>query len=271
MSLPLELIFVRHGESEYNLASKRAKKGDRSDFEGEFAQRHGSKWRLTDKGREQALTAGQWLRNDPFLNGAITHLRDGDGYYVSPALRSRETAGLLGLEHALWRIEPHLRERDYGDTNSIDMPDAFAFKDHNPYYGAPPDGESLITVGERVRHLLYTLAREFAQKRVIVVCHGEFMWAARLVLEKMYEEDFLELNASENPHDHIWNCQILHYSRNTLPNGTPVLAEQYTSVRSVCPSDLSKSSNDWKPIVRKKFTNEQLLAEVEKYPLLVPR
>ncbi len=56
--LPYELILVRHGESEGNLAQARSKRGDMSAYTPEFRRKHSSSYRLTDKGIMQAKLAG---------------------------------------------------------------------------------------------------------------------------------------------------------------------------------------------------------------------
>src|SRR3989344_3907849 len=50
---PLELVFVRHGESEGNVAVKAAERGDTSYFTPEFRKRHSSTWDLTKKGIQE--------------------------------------------------------------------------------------------------------------------------------------------------------------------------------------------------------------------------
>jgi hypothetical protein len=57
-----EVVLVRHGESEGNVAFNRSMAGDHSLYSGEFLERHSSLWRLTDRGRAQALTTGEWMR-----------------------------------------------------------------------------------------------------------------------------------------------------------------------------------------------------------------
>ena len=52
-----ELVLVRHGESEGNIARRRSLLGDHSVYAGEFLERHSSLWRLSDQGREQAIAA----------------------------------------------------------------------------------------------------------------------------------------------------------------------------------------------------------------------
>ena len=58
-TLPLDLVLVRHGESEGNVAQEWSKLGDDSLWTEEFRQRHSSRYRLTLKGREQVRGGGE--------------------------------------------------------------------------------------------------------------------------------------------------------------------------------------------------------------------
>ena len=62
MTMPIDLVLVRHGESEGNAARRSSIAGDNSVFTEEFCGRHSSRFRLTDRGREQARAAGTWLK-----------------------------------------------------------------------------------------------------------------------------------------------------------------------------------------------------------------
>jgi NAD+ kinase len=64
MAMPLDLVLVRHGESEGNVASRFAEAGDNSVFSEEFCNRHNSRLRLTDRGRQQASAAGDWIKRN---------------------------------------------------------------------------------------------------------------------------------------------------------------------------------------------------------------
>lgn len=61
---PLELVLVRHGQSEGNEAVARSQRGDLSAYTPEFKNKHSSTYRLTDKGIEQAKVAGHWIREN---------------------------------------------------------------------------------------------------------------------------------------------------------------------------------------------------------------
>src|ERR1700722_18361885 len=82
MAMPLDLVLIRHGESEGNVAFGKSRQGDDSHFTPKFLTRHSSHWRLTTRGAHQARCAGDWLRE----NVAESF----DRYYVSEYLRAME-------------------------------------------------------------------------------------------------------------------------------------------------------------------------------------
>lgn len=145
---------------------------------------------------------------------------------------------------------------DVGLRDFVERTGSSTFREEDPFYGAPPNGESISNLCLRVDRVLDTLHREYPGKSVIIVCHGELMWAFRVRLERLLEDDFIRLDKSKNPHDRIHNAQILHYK-----NGH--------QVRSICPSDKTLSSNGWKEIYRKQFSNQDLLDDVEKHPHVI--
>lgn len=261
--LPLDLILVRHGQSEGNLANKASRKGDDGFFTEEFLDRHSREFRLTDKGITQAKAAGEWLRaNVPMPL---------DRFYVSDYIRAKETAAYLALPTALWRSEFHLRERDHALMDNI--PDAekkqrfateHALYEQDAFLAYPAGGgESFAAHCFRMKAtMLEHWARECADKRVIAVCHGHVMRALQVELEAMDHDDFIRLNDSDAPEDKVRNCQIFWYTRRD-PESL-VLGDAYVAMRSVSPSE--GRDFGWRRIVRHKFTNEDLLAEVARYP-----
>ncbi len=267
--MPIDLVLVRHGESEGNVVSELSKKGDH-DAVARFHGRHGSTFRLTKRGVEQAKKAGEWVRIEIEL-GCAELCR----YYVSSYLRARETAGHLGLPDAKWYIEMALREREWGDLDVKSYAEreerfkaSLEMKKTTPLYWIPPNGESIAQLAEgRVYRMLGTLARECSDKRVVIVCHGETMWAFRVLLERMTDMEYARLDASRDPKDRIQNCQILHYTRR--PPGQMTDAPHYMHMRSVCPWDPSLSSNEWMPITRPSFSGKELLDLVEKQPRII--
>ncbi len=255
--MPRNLVFVRHGESEGNVANHASRNGDDSYLTPEFRARHTSDWDLTPRGVEQAAAAKEWLDRE---------FPDGFGRcVVSDYRRARHTAGLLGIPNAEWYVDYYLRERDYGDLDAHTHAERLRLfqavldrRAAQSFYWRPPNGESMADLCLRFDRALDTFHRECADKDVVVVCHGEVMWAARLRLERLDMADWLRLDASKAPRDRIHNCQILHYTRED-PTGEATASDRLGWFRSVCPSDPSLSSNEWQRIVRKKITNEELL------------
>lgn len=266
MTMPIDLVLVRHGESEGNVIKKRAEQGDISGFTEEYRARHSSKLRLSDRGIAQAEAAGQWLKDNGFPRF--------DRYYVSEYLRAKETAGRLDLDLAPsqgWFVDFALRERDYGLWDAMPYEERLErFGDHERHktrdgkYWAPPGGESIAEVALRFGRILDTLHRECSDKRVVIVSHGELMWAARLRLERMSDERFQELDASTEPADRIRNCQVIHYTRRDPV--TQLLERRYGWMRSVCPWDPNPKADGWQEIVRPAYGNRELLEHVARYP-----
>jgi NAD+ kinase len=265
MTMPLDLVLVRHGESEGNVAFGLSRQGDHSHYTPEFLARHSSRWRLTDKGVAQAHNAGDWLRR----NLAESF----DRYYVSEYLRAMETAAHLGFQGARWFCEFYLRERDWGALDVMSFEerrqrygDELRRRELDTFFWAPPAGESLANMCLRIDRVLDTLHRECADRRVLIVCHGEVMWGFRVRLERMSQERYRELDQSREPQVKIHNCQVLHYTRRDPTTG--VLGAHLNWVRSVCPWDSTLSSNEWQGIRRPSYANDDLRAVAEKSPRL---
>lgn len=264
--MPVNLVFVRHGLSEGNIANKRSRAGDHSEFTEAFRARHSSLWRLTDLGNQQIETAGEWI--DKNIG------RRFDRRMTSAYIRAMESAYRLHTEGPPWYIDFNLRERDYGaldvlpeNERNIRYKGDLQRREIEPFFWRPARGESIAQVCQRMRIIYDTLHRECSDMSVIVVCHGEVMWANRVLLERMTQPRYRELDKSEHPFDHIHNGQVLHYTRRNPE--TQELAQKLSWMRSVCPTNLSLSSNNWQEIRRPTFTDADLLAEVERIPRLI--
>jgi NAD+ kinase len=268
--LPIDLVLVRHGQSVGNEAQRSAEQGDHSAAR-RLADRHTSSFGLTQLGRDQALMAGDYLTGEFFS-------RDQQGFgrcSTSEYARAMETAGLLVLPGAEWFADFHLTERDWGDFDHCPSEerearfgDALRRRDVEPFFWRPPNGESFAQLCLRVDRVLHTLHRECGDKRVILVCHGEVMWAFRVRLERMSQVRFKQLHLSKNPLDRIHNCQIMHYTRRDPE--TSRLAPYANWMRMIRPTERPVWSSGWQPIVRPRYTNEQLLAVVRDVTAVIP-
>jgi NAD+ kinase len=224
-------------------------------------------WRLTDAGVHQAQATGRWIRQHvdrPFT-----------GCCTSEYVRARETAAHLGLPGASWVQDILLRERSWGRADFV-MPESeryerfaeeLAARRQDPCYWRPPEGESLADVYVRIRLVLAKMGECSPDGTCILVTHEDVMWAARLLLEGVSQEQWRALLLSEDPCDKLHNGQVLHYSRRDPDTGR--CSDSFQWVRSVCPWDPTRSPNAWQHIRPSRFSNKELLATVEGIERLV--
>jgi NAD+ kinase len=261
VELPLEVVLVRHGESEGNEAVRRERAGDDSMLK-RLRERHSSFWRLTDEGIAQAERSGGWLRN-AFPEGF-------DHYYTSEFLRAMETAARLGLPDAEWVIHPALRERSWGDLDRLTEHERhehyaaeLADRATSPFYWRPPNGESIAEVSARLLGLLDRLQHDCPGGRALLVCHGELIGAFRARLEDMSQRDFRTW--CTDPNEKIANGEIIHYTRRDPESGE--LSERFAWRRTAVPGDESRSQ-PWCRIERRRYDVAGLLAAVDETPRL---
>jgi len=266
MGMPVDLVLVRHGQSEGNVAVAASKRGDESYIElPEFRLRHSSWWRLTELGVRQAEQAGEWIRAN-----IGEHY---DRYYVSSYTRAIETAGHLSLPDASWYLEPRLRERQRGREDLLgavereEQVESIAERASAPMYWRPLNGESISDVCGRVRDVVETLHREADGQRAIIVCHGEVMESFRVVLERLTPQQYEEWTNSDNPRHRIHNGQIFHFTRRDPE--TDEVAPYLNWWRSISPTDLSLCDPSWHLLHRPSFDNEELLALAEETTRLI--
>jgi len=217
---------------------------------------------LTELGRWQAHVAGDWIKEN------VGHI---DTHYTSEYIRAIETASLLSLDNSLWKRDFYLRERDWGQLDPLpysarreNFMNDLNRKELDSFFWTPPAGESLASVCLRVDRVISTLHRECSDRRVLMVCHGELMWAFRVRLEWISQLKYRELDMSRDPLDKIYNCQILHYTRRNPV--THRLEQHLNWFRSICPWDLARSRNEWFEVSRNRLTSQDLHEQVETVP-----
>ena len=216
MGMPLDLYVIRHGESEANVIINAGEQGDNSLYTQDNVTVPDRSWRLTATGRKQADCIGRWL---------VAQQQLFDRYLVSPYVRTRETAATMALPKAKWEEARVLRERSWGEINTITQDDFrtnyarnWMFKRTDPLYWRPPAGESIADVSEnRVHNLLTSLNRRAEAESVVAVTHGDFMLALMLTLEDLSDEEFMR--RADDPAWAITNCTCLHYSRRDPATG----------------------------------------------------
>jgi broad specificity phosphatase PhoE len=228
---PASLLLVRHGESAGNVAR------DRAEASGEqlidIAVRD-MDVPLSDRGRQQARAVGRWL--------AEQHRTRPRAVVCSPYVRAQQTAELAVAASGLARpivLDERLREREFGILDRLthagiaarfpDQADARARV--GKFYHRPPGGESWCDVGLRVRSLLDTVSREHAGEHVCVVAHQVVILMFCYVLERLTEEQILELDR----HQELANCSLTTYVHR---RGRPAMErERFNSVEALARLD----------------------------------
>mmetsp|Transcript_14068 Transcript_14068/g.27213 ORF Transcript_14068/g.27213 Transcript_14068/m.27213 type:complete len:337 (+) Transcript_14068:2-1012(+) len=252
--LPIDLILVRHGQSEANMMIEMKKKGDMSGQHAmDAARKHDSMMRLTDLGREQARCVGAWLTK---------HLGIFDKFYVSEYVRTKETAAMMALPQARWQADMMIRERDQGVQDgqgdvkmNLSEEELQRYK-KSPMYWQPVAGESMSILCQRVRLFLHRIQQNATGMRVVVVCHYRTIHAFRLLLEDTRQENYEKLLA-----DHMPNCCIWWYSRRDEDGR--VRSHICTCKRIEVLPDGSSNIITF-PVKSSHSTDEELLAEVNK-------
>lgn len=262
-NMPIDLVLIRHGSSEGNLAFTLSRKGNHSLFTNKFFETHESKWRLTKEGREQASETGKWVKkNISYFFGK---------YLASEYVRALETAALLDLPHSHWNRNVFLRERNYGRLASLSYEEretrfskAMEMRKRDAFYWTPPSGESLASVALRVDYILDQLSEEpLRPSSAIIITHFNVMHVFRSRIEMIRQKDFdysKIINCTED--QKIKNAGVVHYTRRD-----PVTKEIYPVYkwkRHATPYLGGKFANPpWEEINYTTLTNEQILKEIE--------
>lgn len=191
--MPLQqVILVRHGQSEGNLAAERAQ---REGLERIDVPARDPDVELSETGRRQAAAVGHWLSDlaDRERPGIV---------WTSPYLRARQTGEIALQEAELeldFRVDERLRDRDMGIT---DMLTADGITRKYPeeaerrawigkFYYRPPGGESWADVAGRVRAVLSDLAAD-SHDIALVTAHDVVNLLFCYVAEGLDEEAVLD-------------------------------------------------------------------------------
>jgi len=239
--LPFDIVFVRHGESEGNVASRYEDDGD-DRFRKRIEKKSTYDYRLTKEGVMQARITGEWIRKNIFENF--------NRYYSSDLLRAKETAVHLGFKDARWMLETDIREQYLSHDKS-----------------SSSDVSLARSIG--IEQFIDTLLRASTDSSVIVVCHATTMRSFMIRLEKLPYHNLYQVE--RNPDLTIKNCEVTWYSRRhpRLGSISPDIAWKTMVVPYQGPS-IVKERLTWKPVYRPSFSSSDLLKEVqEKSDLLI--
>lgn len=254
-TMPKNLIFIRHGESQANEKYEKIKDLlHATDDDVTYPDRE---WGLTQKGIYQAKRLGRFLNKNFNINFT--------NFYVSPYLRARQTAAYLNLYNAKWQPRRELRERSWGDIDSIptaefkkNYPKNYSLHEQDPMYWMPPGGESLASVAEgRLLSFFSDLKFELPNNaNVLCVCHHDIMLCAKIILEHLTDDSFIKAYNSNKLN--LPNASALCFSRRDPNNGS--LNDSICFVRVIYfEDDGTLISTPWSEINKPKYSNEQLL------------
>jgi NAD+ kinase len=269
--MPRTLTLIRHGESESNLAKDASQTGVPLARVKELMATHTSKRRLTSLGVAQAQRAGEWMR------AWITSVMARDSpetsfrFYVSPYVRAMETAAYLHLG-VRWRKDVRLVERNWGKIDKLTFEERIAKfgeelkqRKSEAFFWEPEGGESLQLVLNRLRDFNTTLHRECGQKHVVCVGHGETFIDYRFLNEYWSPTDLDKEMTEQDPRTYLENCRIIQYTRENEDGSVGAHLARVRFISSTNPDD-PKRNLGWQPIRRPLFSDDDLLAEVLRYP-----
>ena len=223
---PERLWLVRHGQSQGNVARDAAHEAGLGVIDLDLRDVDVP---LSELGHAQAEATGRWFAQLP----------DGEKPEVllaSPYVRARQTAeaicaagGLAGGAKPTI-LDERLREREFGVFDGLTT---LGIRDQYPqeaahrakmgkFYHRAPGGESWADVILRLRSAMNTINLQYADKRVLVVCHQVVVLCFRYILEELTEAQILAIDRQAD----ILNCGIAAYdfSPNAQALCVPTLA-----------------------------------------------
>lgn len=157
------LLLIRHGQTAWNLEGRYTGQSDVP---------------LNDTGRTQARELAARLQNIP-----------PDAIIASDLIRARETAEIIAAHLGILAIQTdhRLREVNQGQWEGMYFPDIvaryaqeFASREADPLNVAPPGGETVGQVQERVHASVDDIVARHPEQRVAVVAHGMVLALIRL-------------------------------------------------------------------------------------------
>ncbi len=268
MSLPIDLVLVRHGESEGNLAAKLDRAGDSHLLTAEHKGRHQSEYRLTNNGIKQAKAAGKWLREN--FEGEF------DFFLTSSFIRALETAAYLDLPGAAWDVDPYLVERDSGDMTGLSQLERIERygKDYikeyvHHFYRKTPNGESRLDLGLRWDRIMLSLSQRHSEHRVVIVAHETIIESGLIRRLHWSIEEFYKWKELNDPKTKVHNCQIIHFTRRNPETGQVI--DKVRWWRSVCPWQLELTPGHWQKIEPHRYSSKDLLDQAKKYPRYIAK
>ena len=162
-----KLYFVRHGESEWNVADKICGQTDIP---------------LTQKGHEQAIETGKKIIEENILADEILY---------SPLMRAADTAKHISEMTGIpMRMEPRLIEQNFGEWEGTAPRNAPEFHEaKKEFINRHGNGESMLQLAQRIYNLLDELKAD-EDKTYILVAHNGIARVVRSYFCDMTNDEY---------------------------------------------------------------------------------
>ncbi len=149
---------------------------------------------LTEKGIKQAEQLAELVKGCNI-----------DLILTSPLKRAMDTSKIIGDRWNIQiEVEPALIEQNYGIYEGVDRSDPGFLANKRQFAYKYPGGESQMQVAGRIYPLLERIKAKYADKNVLLVCHGGVCRVIKTYFEDMTTDEFCGYSPS--------NCQIEKYS-----------------------------------------------------------
>ncbi len=176
-----DLILIRHGETDWNIEGRYQGQSDVS---------------LNSEGLKQAEELAQQFQHEAL-----------DAIYSSDLIRAHQTAEILSrINGAPLFLDPRLREIDQGEWEGMLFQDirsryteAFEERLRDPLQVAPPGGETVGQVRDRVLEAINDIIVRYPHGLVAIVSHGLSLAIIKVHFNKLAIEsvwDYIPDNAS---------------------------------------------------------------------------
>lgn len=149
-------------------------------------------YRLSDIGREQALSAGKFLSKKP-----ITAI------FASPQQRTQETASIIAEQlNGLSIITDDRLNEVHSPFDGITTAELEA-RNFDLYTGNQPPHEHPLDIQNRVMDFMRFVRKQYPKQEVVAVSHGDvlvfaFMFAKQAELNLIVKADLMALGLSED-------------------------------------------------------------------------
>lgn len=161
----MKLYVARHGQTEYNALNKVCGVTDLP---------------LTETGLKQAENLAQQIKDKNI--GVII---------ASPLIRAQQTAAAVSAVMGVDVItDSRITEQNYGIYEGADRKDQGFLANKRQFAVKYPGGESMMQVAGRIYPFLAEIKGKYADKNVLLVCHGGVCRVIKTFFEDMTNEEY---------------------------------------------------------------------------------